>query len=149
MGLHLNARKISEGGVVGADDRAGRSPRSSGDDQVVCPARSSLVSNVDKQLGVDLRDRTVVVEHGDDRQEVVKEGEAGRSPLSRGKEHTDAQLRCGDGGDRYLVVIADSIVEVGCGAFRVDQEGCVKEKPGQGRSSISTTDLLAARSFDH
>ena len=107
------------------------------------------MSDMDEQLGVDLCDRTVVVEHGDDRQDVAKEGEASRSLRSRGKEHTDAQLRGGDGGDRHLVVVADSIVEIYCGALRVDQEGCVKEEPGQGRSSISTTDRMAARSLDH
>lgn len=149
MCLYLNTRKVSEGGGVGADNRPGGSPRSSGDDQVVRPARSSLVSDMNEQLGVDLRNRTVVVEHGDDRHDVVKEGEAGRSLLSRGQEHTDSQLRRGDGGDRRLVVVAHSIVELGCRAFRVDEKGRVKEEPGQGRSSISTTDWMAARSFDH
>ena len=122
----LNAREVREGCVVGADDRAGGSSRSCGDDQVVRPARSSLVPDMNQQLGVDLRDRTVVVEDGDDRQHVLKEGEAGRSLLSGGQEHTDSQLRCSDGGDRHLVVVADGIVELACGAFRVDQECCVK-----------------------
>ena len=149
MSLHVNARKVREGGVVGADDRPGGSPSGRGDDQVVRPARSSLVSDMNEELGVDLRDRTVVVENGDDRQDVVKEGEAGRSLLSLGHEHTDSQLGRGDGGDRHLVVVADSIVEVGRGAFRTDQERCVEEEPGQGRSWISTTDRMAARSFDH
>lgn len=149
MCLDLNAGEIRECCVVGADDRAGGSPRSRGDDQVVRPAGSSLVSDMNEQLGVDLRDSAVVVENGDDRQHVLKEGEAGRSLLSRGQEHTDSQLGCGDGGDRHLVVVVESFVEVGGGAFRVDQECCVKEEPGQGRSSISTTDWMAARSSDH
>jgi hypothetical protein len=41
----LNAREVREGGVVGADDRAGGSPRGCGDDQVMRAARSSLVSD--------------------------------------------------------------------------------------------------------
>jgi len=80
MGLHLNAWEVGEGSVVGADNRAGGSPRRRGDDQIVRPAGSSLLSDVNEQLGVNLRDGTVVVEHGDDRQDVVEEGEAG-SPL--------------------------------------------------------------------
>ncbi len=149
MGLDLNAREVSEGGVVGAYDRAGCSPRGSGDDQVVRPARPALVSDMNEQLGVNLRHRAVVVEDGDHGQDVLKKGEAGGSLLSRGHEHTDSKLGGGDGGDRHFVVVTDSIVEVNCRTFRVDQEGCVKEEPGQGRSSTSTTDRTAARSFDH
>ena len=48
------------------------------------------MSDMNEQLGVSLRDRTVVVEDGDYRQDVVKEGEAGRSLLSSGQEHTDS-----------------------------------------------------------
>jgi len=88
------------------------------------------------------------VEHGHGRQDVDEEGEAVRSALSREQEHADPQFRCGDGGDRRLVV-ADGIFEVDGGAFCVDQEGRAKEEPGQGRSSISTTDRMAATSFDH
>ncbi len=149
MRLDLNAWEVSEGGVVRADDSPSSSPCSSGDYQVVRPARSSLASDMHEQLGVDLGNRTVVVEHGDDRQDVVKEGEPGRSLRSRGQQHTDSQLRRGDGGDRNFVVVADSIVEVGCRTLRVDQEGCVEEEPGQGLSSISTTDRAAARSLAH
>ena len=145
MCLYLNARKVREGGGVGADDRPGGSSRSGGDDQVVRPARSSLVSDMNEQLGVDLRDRTVVVEHRDDRQDVVKEGQACRSLLSRGQEHTDSQLRHRDGGDRRLVVVAHSIVEFGWGAFRVDQERGVKEEPGQGRSSMAVISDISIR----
>ncbi len=126
MCLDLNARKVREGGVIGADDRAGGSPRSCGDGQVVRPARPCLVPDMNEQLGMDLRDRTVVVDDGDDPQHVLKEGEAGRSLLSGGQEHTDSQLRRGDGGDRHLVVVVDGIVELACGAFRVDQECRVK-----------------------
>lgn len=102
-----------------------------------------------EQLGVDLGDGSVVVEHGDDRQDVVKEGEPGRSLLSRGQQHTDSQLRRGDGGDGHFVVVADSIVEVFGRTLRIDQEGCVKEEPGQGRSSISMTDRTTVRSLAH
>jgi len=145
----LNAGEVREGCVVGADNRAGGSPGSGGDDQVVRSARSSLVSNMNEQPGVDLRDSTVVVEDGDDRQDLFQESEAGRSLLPRGQEHTNPQLRCGDGGDRHFVVVADCIVEVRRGAFCVNQECGVKEEPGQGRSSISMMDRVAARSSDH
>lgn len=112
MCLQLNAREVRECGAVGADDRARGSPSSGGDDQVVRPARSSLASDMNEQLGVDRGDRTVVVEHGDGRQDVVKEGEAGRSLLSRGQEYTDTQLRRRYCGDRYSVVVAEGFVEV-------------------------------------
>ncbi len=39
------------------------------------------MSDVNEQLGVELRYRAVVVEHRDDGQNVVEEGEAGRSVL--------------------------------------------------------------------
>lgn len=149
MRLHFHAREVGEGGVVGAQDRPGGSPRSSGDDQIVRPTRPPLVSDMNEQLGVNLCYRAVVVDDGDHSQDVFKKGEAGRSLLSRGQEHTDSELRRGDGGDSDLVVITDSIVEVDCRTFRVDQEGCVKQEPGQGRSSISTTDRTSATSFDH
>jgi len=147
--LYLNAWEVGEGSAVGADNRAGGSPRRRGDDQVVRSSGSSLASDMNEQLGVDLRDGTVVVEHGDHRQDVVEEGEAGSSLPSRGQEHADPQLRCGDGGNCNLVVVADGIVEVDRGAFRVDQECRIKKEPGQARSSISTADRMAATSFDH
>lgn len=90
MCSYLNAREVREGGVVGAYDRAGGSPRGSGDDQVVRPARPSLVSDMNEQLGVKLRHCSVVVEDGDHRQDVLKKGEASRSLLSRRQEHTDS-----------------------------------------------------------
>lgn len=90
MSLHFDAREVGEGGVVGAHDGAGSSPRSSGDDQIVRPARPALVSDMNEQLGVNLRHRAVVVDDGDHGQDVLEKGEAGRSPLSRGQEHTDS-----------------------------------------------------------
>jgi hypothetical protein len=113
MWLDLNAGEVREGCIVGADNRTGGGLRSCCDDQIVRPAGSSLESDMNEQLGVELRDSAVIVENGDDRQHVLKEGEAGCSLLSRGQEHTDSQLGCGDGGDRYLVVVVESFVEVG------------------------------------
>jgi hypothetical protein len=82
MCLDLNAREVGEGGVVRAYESAASSPSSCGDYQVVRAARSPLVSDVDEQLGVDLRDRTVVVEDRDDREDIVEELEAGGPLLS-------------------------------------------------------------------
>lgn len=107
------------------------------------------MADVNEQLRVNLCHRAVVVDDGDHGQDILEKREAGRSLLSRGQEHTDSELRRGDGGDRNLVVVADRIVQVGSRTFRVNQKGCVKEKPGQSRSSISTTDRTSARSFVH
>lgn len=90
MSLHLDAWEVGEGGVVGAHDGAGGSPRSSADDQVVRSARPTLVSDMNEQLGVNLCHRAVVVDDGDHGQDVLKKREAGCSLLSRGQEHTDA-----------------------------------------------------------
>lgn len=147
--LDLDAWEVGESGVIRAQDSAGCSPRGSRNDQVVRPPGRSLASDMDQQLGMGLCDSTVVVEDGDDREDAFKERKAGRSLLPRGEEHADSQFGCSDGGDGDLVVVADSIVEVGCRAFGVDQEGRVTEEPGQGRSSISTTARMAARSFGH
>lgn len=90
MRLYLNAWEVSEGGVVGAYDRAGGSPCGSGDDHVVRPPRPSLVSDMNEQLGVNLRHRAVVVEDRDHGQDVLKKGEAGCSLASRRQEYTDS-----------------------------------------------------------
>lgn len=90
MRLHLHAREVGEGGVVGAHDGAGGSPRSSSDDQIVRPTRPALMSDMNEQLCVNLCDRAVVVDDGDHGQDIFKKREAGRSLLSRGQEHTDS-----------------------------------------------------------
>lgn len=90
MRLHLHAREVGEGGVVGAHDGEGGSPRSSGDDQIVRRARPALVSNMNEQLRVNLCHRAVVVDDGDHGQDLFKKREASRSLLSRGQEHTDS-----------------------------------------------------------
>lgn len=76
MGMYLNAWEVGEGAVVGADDRAGSGPRGGGDDQIVGAAGLSLVADMNEQLGVNLRHRTVVVEDRDYGQDVLEKGEA-------------------------------------------------------------------------
>jgi hypothetical protein len=148
MRLNLNSGQVGKCRFVGSHDGAAYGPCGGGDDQVVRAPGPSLASDMYEQLGMDLRDCTVVVEDGNDLQDVAEEGNAGGTVLARGQEHTNSQLGCGDSGHRNLVVIGDGVVEGLSRSFGVDEKGRVEEKPGQVRSSISTTDRTAARSCD-
>lgn len=126
MGLNLNSGKVGKCGLVGAHDGAACGPCRGGDDQVMRAPGPSLASDMYEQLGVDPRDGTVVVEDGNDLQDLVEEGKASGTVLARGQEHTNSQLGCGDGGDRNLVVIGDGVVEGMSRSFGVDEKGRVE-----------------------
>lgn len=145
---NLNPGEVGEGGVVGAHNGAACGPRGGGDDQVVRAPGPSLASDMNHQLSMDISDFTVVVQHGDDLQDVLEEGEAGCPVRARGQKYAGSELCCGDRGDGDLVVIADGVVERTSRTFGVDEKGRVEEEPGQ-RSSSSTTDRTAAKSCNH
>ena len=82
MRLNLNSGQVGKCGFVGSHDGAAYGPCGGRDDQVVRAPGPSLASDMYEQLGMDLRDCTVVVEDGNDVQDVVEEGNAGGTVLA-------------------------------------------------------------------
>jgi hypothetical protein len=105
-----------------------------------------LTPDSDEELGVGFGDVEVVGEHGHTRHEVFEEGSPlGLLPASS-EFDADPQLGDRDGGDGHVVLVSDEAVEVGTGAFGVDDEGGVEEESGQGRSSTSMSSRREASS---
>lgn len=110
----LNAWEGFERSTVCSHHSPPGGPSGRGDDQVVCPARPSLLTHMEQKLGVRRCDADVVVEDWKRRGDSVEEVLSARS--SGARRHVDADLELGDrdGRDRRVVIIGDQLVEYVC-----------------------------------
>lgn len=122
MVADLDAREVRKSQLVGAQDLSPRGLGSGRDDQIVCTTRRALSADMDQQFGVRLRDRLVVVDDRDRRQDIVEEGKTISLASARGQHDANPQLGHGDGRDRDLVIIVDGLRRACARAVGVDEE---------------------------
>jgi hypothetical protein len=136
-GADDDSGKITVGGAVSGHDLTLGRLGGGGDDQIVGSSWLALAAHEGEELGVGGGNRFVVVEDGDDVDDVVDEGLTVGPVGVIGEVGPDQELGDGDGGDRRVVIIGDHVVEGRTRAVGVDQEGGVEEESAQGRFSIS------------
>jgi hypothetical protein len=117
-------------GIRRNDFALGRASRRR-DDQVVSAARPPLSMGRDQQLRMCSGHALVVGHRGDRFEHIVHECLALGSGSSRRQLDPDEQFGERDGGDHSVVVVVDQGVELGLGAFGVDEEGRVEEQATQ------------------
>lgn len=111
MGADDDFGKIAVGGAVGGDDLTLGRIGGRGDDQIVCSSGPALAAREGEELGVGGGNRVVVVDDGDDVDDVVDEGLTVRAVRVIGEVDSDQELGDGDGRDRHVVIIGDQAVE--------------------------------------
>ncbi len=104
-------RQVVEAKVRGHDCATG-AHGGRGDDQIVRATRPPSLADRNKETGVGACDVEVVRDDWKSRDDVVKEGLAGLSPLSGSDLDAHTELGNRDRGDSGLVVIRDQRVEV-------------------------------------
>lgn len=107
VGADGDSGKLAVGGDVSGDDFTLGRLGGGGDDQIVGSSWPALAAHVGEKLGVRGGDRVVVVDDGDDVDDVVDEGLTVRPVGLIGEMDSDQQLGNGDGRNRRLVVIGD------------------------------------------
>lgn len=137
VGADGDSGKLAVGGAVGGDDFTLGRLGGGGDDQIVGSSGPALAAHVGEKLGVGGGYRDVVVDDGDDIDDVVDEGLTVWPVGLIGEMDSDQQLGDGDGRDRRFVVIGDQLIECRSRAVGVDKEGGVEKESAQGRCSIS------------
>jgi len=137
VGADDDSGEIAVGGAVSGDDLTLGRLGGGGDDQLVGSSGPALAAHEGEEFGVGGGDRFVVVDDGEDVDDVVDEGVPVGPVGVIGEVDPDQQLGDGNGGDRRVVIIGDHLVEGRSRPVSVDQEGGVEEESAQGRFSIS------------